>query len=158
LLDGWADDVSVEGRIADLEKMGRPTASDGEPPQLTIQSRGAAVPHLGLTWVISSIAWGDALMNAAGNRVRQFVTLTLVEYVEDVYLQERSAANRRRKKRALAKKKRGAKAKRVKVARGRGTTATAHALSLSPDEFGAGEDLLSIAARELGDAGRWPEI
>jgi nucleoid-associated protein YgaU len=92
-------------------------------------------------------------MNDNGNRVRQAVTLTLQHFVEDVYLARRSAANRRRAKKA-ANKKPGAATKRVpvkkakpRVTRRRGVVA-----------FGDGEDLLSIAARELGDADRWLEI
>ncbi len=133
------------------------------PPQLKLHVRGGHVPYSGLTWVVADIGWGDALMNEDGNRVRQQFTLTLLEYVQDVYLAERSAANRRRRKKRP--KKHGASAKRVVAKRKSKPKRTApHALLLAGDlengaaDFGQGEDLLSIAARELGDADRWVEI
>jgi hypothetical protein len=159
MFDAWRAGVSIEGALGRLAQMGRPSSSDGETPQLRITARGGGVPGQGLTWVISAIEWGEKLVNEAGDRVRQQVTLTLLEYVEDVYLQERSAANRRRKKAQARKRKRGAKSKRVAVKRGRAAPrAGARGLSVASAEFGAGEDLLSIAARELGDAERWVEI
>ena len=162
LLDEWSSGRSIEAELDQVRKMGRPTSSDGEPPQLTIAALGNAVPGQALTWVVSDLAWGDALANENGDRVRQQVTLTLLEYVEDVYLAERSAANRRRKKRQLAKKRRGAKAKRVRAKRGRRRPgATARTVSLAEADAAPapdGEDLLSLAARELGDADRWVEI
>ena len=155
LLDGWADNASVEADIASIERLGTATGSDGEPPRVRVTARGSAVPHQDRTWVIGDIVWGDALMNGAGNRTRQQVTLTLYEYVEDLHLAEKSAAARRRTK-AKARKKAGASAKRIVIKHGKAKRAT-HARSASTT-FGTGEDLLSIAARELGDADRWVEI
>jgi hypothetical protein len=164
LLDGWARGSSVERDIAQLEQMGRPTASDGAPPRLRIQTTGSAIPYQGRVWVISDLAWGDALMNSAGNRVRQQATLSLLEFVHDVYLAERSAANARRKKQAAGKTKAGARSKRV-VAKRSGKPrpkpkpkAQTLAAGASGDDYGAGESLAAIAARELGDADRWVEI
>jgi hypothetical protein len=169
LFDAWllADQVDagkqIETAIAVVQKMGRPVASDGEPPQVRLTVRGDAIPYNGLIYVVSAIEWGDALMNEAGDRVRQFFTLSLTEYVEDVYLTEKSAANRRRNLSKSKKKKGGAKAKRVVAKRSskarKKTTAHVARLAASPaDDFGQGEDLLTIAARELGDADRWTEI
>lgn len=156
LLDGWADDRSVEHEISQVEKLGLPTAADGEPPQLKIAAAGGMVPHQTVTWVVADLSWGDALANEQGNRVRQQFTLTLLQYVEDIYLAQRSAANRVRKKKAAAKRKRGAAKKRVVAKR----SARKHKPGNvgTPAEFGQGEDLLSLAARELGDAERWVEI
>jgi len=36
MLDGWAPNTSVERECAALEKMGWPTAADGEPPRVRI--------------------------------------------------------------------------------------------------------------------------
>jgi hypothetical protein len=160
VLDGWRAGATVEGQVSQLERLGRPTASDGRPPRLTVRSPGSAIPHQDRTWIVSDLQWGDALMNDDGNRVRQQVTLLLLEYVEDEYLVERSAANRARKK-AAPKRKAGAPAKRV-VAKRR-TVRIAHkaatfATTVTAGQFGLGEDLLAIAARELGDADRWHEI
>jgi hypothetical protein len=159
LLDGWPQDRSVEREIAQLQQMATPTASDGDPPRVHVEATGSAVPYTKRVWVIASLAFGDALMNTAGNRVRQQVTLSLLEYVHDVYLAERSAANRRRHKKTTAKTRRGAKSKRHVVRHsGKPKTKTKTLTGAVAVDFGAGEDLLSIAARELGDADRWVEI
>ena len=164
LLDDQTDaGKQIEDAISVVQRMGQPSASDGEPPQLKLHVQGGHVPYSGLTWVVGDIAWGDALMNLDGNRVRQAFTLTLLEYVQDIYLAERSAANRRRRKKRP--KKHGASAKRVVAKRSAKPKRKApHALLLAGalaaggEDFGTGEDLLSIAARELGDAARWVEI
>lgn len=158
LLDGWARGISVERDCSALEKMGRATAADGEPPRLRITARGSALPGQRRRWVIDTITWGEALMNKNGDRVRQFVTLNLIEYVEDAYLQEQSPATRRRTKAKRTKTARGAAKKRVTVKRAAGSKQPSRSRAASSSDFGTGEDLLTIAARELGDADRWVEI
>jgi hypothetical protein len=167
VLDGWTTRSSVERDIDAIEQMGQPLAANREPPQLRISSTGGAVPYQGRTWVLGDLSFGDALMDdATGNRLRQFLTLTLWEYVEDRYLIERSAANRRRSLAAAKKKRQGAKAKRIvakrsskgKKSTGRAVTRVGLAVGESASDFGQGEDLATIAARELGDPARWVEI
>ena len=157
LLDEFASGASLESQIANLEKLGRPSASDGEPPQVKITAAGGMVPHQELTWIVQTLAFGDpAEANQSGNRTRQQVTLTLLEWIEDIYLAQRSAANRRRAKaKAKKKKKPGAAAKRKPVKKKK---ATAKKKARVDEVEFDGEDLLSIAARELGDADRWLEI
>lgn len=158
LFDRFDDGVSIERQIAQLERLATPTASDGSPPRIRFVVRGAAVPHQTKVWVIDSLTWGDALMNENGNRTRQQVTLTLLEWIADVRVRDNSPAKRQRAKRKRAATKSGAANKRVVAARGR-TVAhkTTRAATVDPT-FGTGDDLLSIAARELGDADRWIEI
>ena len=165
LLDRWSDDnggrrrtsPSVEKQIAQLEQLGTATAADGEPPRIRLTARGGAVPHQGRLWVIDSITWGDALMNAAGDRTRQQATLGLLEYIADVRVGTDSASSRRRRQTARVKTKAGAPRKRVIAGYGR-KPATGAGRASSSSTFGAGDDLLAIAARELGDADRWVEI
>lgn len=160
LLDRFRAGVSVEREIGQLEKLALPTAADGSPPRLRFNARGGAVPHQNRVWVVDTLTWGDAEMNAAGNRTRQQVTLSLLEWIADVRVTDKASSAQTRRQAAAAKSKAGASSKRIRAAHGRpkvqgkptGRAATA------ADQFGAGEDLLSIAARELGDADRWVEI
>ena len=124
LLDGWVTGQSVEPEIAQLERMATATSSDGTPPRVRFTAKGAAVPHQNRLWVIDNLAWGDALMNANGNRVRQQVTVSLLEYVADVPVQADSAATRQRAKASAAKSQSGASQKRVVAGRGRSTSRT----------------------------------
>jgi hypothetical protein len=158
---------AVERDIAAVERMATPTGANAEPPRVHVLARGQAVPHQGKTWVIQDVTWGDAEMNAEGNRTRQQFTLGLVQYVEDVQLAGSSAAVRRRLAAAAAKTKRGAESKRVTAKKGKPSataqTRSVQSAGVTPRDapvttFGTGEDLLTIAARELGDANRWIEI
>src|SRR4051812_1893738 len=159
LLDGWRTNTPVERDISALEQMGRPTAADGEPPRLKIDARGSALPGQGRTWVIDTITWGEALMNQNGDRLRQFFTLALIEYVADIHLQEQAPAQRRRAKAKTVKTARGAAKKRVTAKRSPTAKKRAGTLAVvGSSDWGQGEDLVSIAARELGDASRWVEI
>jgi hypothetical protein len=174
LLDKFRTQGSIERECAQLERLASPSASDGTTPRVSFAAKGGAIPHQGRIWVVDNLTWGDAAMTTRGNRCRQQVTLSLLEYIADVRVDQDSPSQRQRAKVAAVKTKSGASQKRVVAAHGRLSThpttspstqaarsfAVARAtLSASTAvAFGSGDDLLSIAARELGDADRWVEI
>ena len=151
LLDAFTAGASIERQVAQLERLATPSAADGNPARLRISGRGGGIPHQDRVWVIDSIPWGDALVNRNGDRARQQATLSLMEFVAEARISPAKAQ-------AAKKTKPGASSKRVVAARKK--PAAAHSLLAAGDDpdFGAGDDLLSIAARELGDADRWVEI
>lgn len=141
LFDNFAGGESVEPEIRRLERMALPRPG-GQPPTVTVTALGGVIPpfYEGLPWVIDAISWGDALMNQHGNRTRQFVTVTLLQYVADELVQRSPA-----------------KARRAKQARATGSTRN-HSARSKRVMLRAGDTLLSVAARELGSSGRWREI
>ena len=87
LLDGHREHRSVEPDVHAIEDMATPPGprppggAPVTPPPIRIVG---AVPHADATWVISSLDWGDTIRDlASGARLRQGVTLHLLEYVEE---------------------------------------------------------------------------
>jgi hypothetical protein len=168
LFDGFIAGRSVERDIARLENLAFPVGSNTMPPTVRIAATGGAIPHQEKTYVIDALTWGDAIMDTHGNRTRQQVTVGLMEYIHETLLQELSAAARERVKASAYKPKAGAANKRIIAALvEQAATSTppaavveaaAASTSSASTSFGQGEDLLTIAARELGDASRWTEI
>jgi hypothetical protein len=168
VIDNWLDNTaggphSVEDQIRQLERMALPRPG-GQPPVVSVSAAGGVIPpaYERLPWVIDAFSWGDALANDSWNRVRQSATVTLLEYVADDLLEKRSPAKKQRAKRARKTGKNRKKGARNKRAASKGKHKGADAL-LSPAALASvqhfdGEDLLSVAARELGDARRWIEI
>jgi hypothetical protein len=154
LIDGWKTGASIERQIAQLSKLGFPVASDGSPPRIRLRARGGTVPNQSKVWVVDAISWGDALANAKGNRVRQQATLSLLEFIADVRIDQDSAANRQKLKQSMATTKVGAAAKRVLAGPKRGASTPTQKTAT----FASGDTLISMAAKYLGDANRWPEI
>jgi hypothetical protein len=156
--EAYEEGSSVESAIAQLEMLATAHAADGRPSRIYLVARGRAVPHQDRLWVIDSLQWQDgALMNAQGNRVRQAVDVNLLEWIGDQRVKERSPAKRMQELQKLHKTKPGAPRKRV-VAKRAKTTLQKTTFAQAQLPMGSGEDLLTIAARELGDASRWTEI
>jgi hypothetical protein len=158
--EAWSTQTSVERQIAQLERLASPSASDGQPARVKLVARGGAVPYQARTWVVDNLTWGDAAANSKGDRVRQQVALSLLEYIVDVHVDQVAPSQKQRAKTTIAQTKAGASQKRVVAGKGRSAAGATVARSASTPatEFGDGDDLLSIAARELGDATRWVEI
>ncbi len=151
IIDGFATNTSVEGPIKQLELMAgrfRPGSADKEPPLIHFDSMGV-VPHdyhrePQTEWAILELQWGDAERDTAGNRIRQAVTVTVSEYIEDDNLAGLTSAQRK----AIAKAKRSQKkGKGAKVAKQKRYVVK-----------GSSETMETIAARELGKSSRWHEI
>lgn len=147
LFDNFADGSSIELAIRQLEKMAGLSSDINEPP-LVIFDSGGVIPHDSsnashLDWIVSDIQWGDADRNRYGNRIRQAVTLTVMEYIDDDHLSRTSAARRRRHRRR--------RNQHHNQARGR-----AHKKRYVVK--GANETLETIAAHILHSAHRWREI
>jgi len=90
VLNGWQNHRSVEPEIKAIEEMGTPPAprppggAPVTPPPVRIVG---AAPHTELTWVVASIDWGDVIRDpATGARLRQAVTLHLMQYVEEAFI------------------------------------------------------------------------
>lgn len=140
--DDHDDGKSVEAEIDTLEALGgrgRKRIGGGQPPLLKVDTAGV-MPHdvqadPDTRWVITDLEFDQesAIRNDHGNRVRQTVTVGLLQYVADDRLQDRALAMRQQ----LAKRKKTAK--RTYRAK-------------------KGDTLMSIARAKLGDAGRWREI
>lgn len=126
------DGADQEPFIRNLERMARPEPKAGnEPPWVRITG---AVPVAAVTrWVIQGIEWSaeDVIRREVdGHRIRQGVTLNLVEHVTPDLAFTRSAAQK------------------VAAARARRVTITA----LKGDTFA------KIAVRRFGKRGRWKDI
>jgi hypothetical protein len=168
LIDNHHVGRSIEDQIRDLEVMALPRTGR-QPPTVKLLAKGGHIPYQSLRWVIDGLEWGDAIMNGRGNRTRQGATVTLLEYVADDLIEARkrqSPAQRRRAARTrilqqqakqLAREKRKAVARNRRSAR-KGGHSRATAASTAGTVTYDGDDLMSVAARELGDARRWREI
>jgi nucleoid-associated protein YgaU len=84
MLDGWSKNQSIEGDAARINQM---MHSQGElTPPVTLFIDGA-LPVKGAKWVIESIDWGDRVIWGAGGRLRQDLTLHVLQYLSENILQ-----------------------------------------------------------------------
>jgi hypothetical protein len=78
-LDSFDDGRSVERRIATLDSWRRPSDSSEKPPVLRVDAPLGRAPA-NTRWVITSIEWGDEIRDASGQRIRQDLRITFLEY------------------------------------------------------------------------------
>lgn len=111
--DGWSEQASVEADIAKLTAMAVGREFGASPPIVRVKG-----PVLGdrIDWVIEDLEFGESLWNAKG-RIRQDVTVSLLEYVKPDVVKLSPAARRRVIAAAAPSRKAKAKAK-VKNTRG----------------------------------------
>jgi hypothetical protein len=81
-----------------LEQMALPPSRNDVPP--IIDLNGAAVPRTTTRWILQDIQWEDVERRSDGARIRQVVTLTLVQFVQDTRLK----ASKRAKQTSQKKK------------------------------------------------------
>lgn len=142
LFDGFDTRASVDDDCDRLERMARPPAAGVPPPMITIDG---AVPHRGLQWVIDTdgLDWADdAIYHASGYRLRQAVTVTLLQRVREDSVSEVPAAEQIRREQAA-----------VATANGLGGIARVYVVK-------AGDTLPKIAAlpQVYGNYKRWKDI
>ena len=92
MIDGWADERSVERDVASINQMFQSPADLAPPRTVLIDG---AVPVKGAKWIIESIDWGDRTIWVAdsrggGYRQRQDATLHLLQLVPETVLQKLS--------------------------------------------------------------------
>jgi hypothetical protein len=81
-----------------------PKGSEEEPPHLIFDTAGVspwdAQTYPDQMWVIDALSWGSTVLhNGAGNRYRQDVTVTLLQFIDDQLASDQSLALRRKQRR-----------------------------------------------------------
>ena len=76
----------LEGAIKNLEALSVPGRDMTTPPSLRIYG---AIAHPDVRWVIQNLEWGDSIRDiVTGRRMRQQVTVSLIEYHQPTELQK----------------------------------------------------------------------
>ena len=105
IFDGWATGRSVESDMAKLERLATRVPGTVSPTQVRIWG---AIPKPGLAWVIASVEYGDVIRDTAtGQRLRQEVTLKLMEYREETQVAQLPRATATKKPPQKYKVKKG---------------------------------------------------
>lgn len=140
ILDGYAADAPVVAQVTALDRMARPRGPNTPPPVVWLKSASARIPYAPHGWIITELDFTERIVEPFPTRIlRQKFTVKLAEYDDESILVKRKP-----------KPKPKPKAPKKKVA---ARHASAHAAAVR-----TGEHLAAVALRELGDAGRWPEI
>ena len=140
---------NVEPEIRKIMRLARSNESS-DPPVVKISG---SIPFTDVLWVISGIAWGTPFFNNRGKRNRQAMNISVLEYSRAGNFAISPVKQARESKRKGRKK------------RGLGTLPIIGTTPLGPIVaprntyvVKRGDSLSSIAAKLLGNAGRWIEI
>jgi hypothetical protein len=140
-IDGFPTGMVIDRLIDNLDALagrGRKRLP-GQPPTLIVDTAGVmrydytSIPEL--RWVITDLNWDseEAVVDDAGHRVRAACTVTIMQFVDAASLRNRALETR------LAAQRKTQAARKTHIAKD-------------------GETLITIARKELGDPGRWPEL
>lgn len=140
LFDGWRQQASVEEPLRILNVWGRIPPGRREPAVLQFEYAN----HANQRWVLQDLDLGESLRREDGSRVRQYLTITLLEYRDAQVF--------------LSPVKRAAPAPAKPGAPGKPSSGAKPAPSGRTYTVKGGDTLSKIAAKQLGKASRWPEI
>lgn len=133
---------SVEAEIETLRRLMRDRVGPRAEPAV-VQVAGASVPLTHLVWVIQDLEFGDEIKRNDGARSRAFVTVTLYQYLAaDILVSVKASPAQ-------------AAQERMGVASVGGTASVTTSRTYTVRQ---GDTLSSIAASQLGSAGRYTEI
>jgi len=88
LIDGLAAGRSVETEVRNLERMASIDAGRKTPSIVTVSG---PLPWSTLQWVIEELSFNESTWSEGGDRIRQKITITLLQFVEDVRLKKLAA-------------------------------------------------------------------
>lgn len=148
MLDGLATDRSVEPECSILFGWLRVVNGPAQPQVLRVDGH---VPLTGQLWVVSGLEWGETLRSGSGYRIRQEVTVTLMEYVPSgVVVQAVSSPA-------------AAAAQRVTAITSTATTSSSSTAAASTPAAGTytvkkGDTIQTIAQKQLGNSSKWTQI
>lgn len=140
LFDGWRTQSDVEEPCRILDVWGRIPPGRREPSVLQVDYSTYAP----LRWVVQDLDWSEELRNATGRRLRQAVTVTLLEHRDAVI--------------ALTPVQRATPAPAKAAAPGKPSSGAPVRPSGRTYTVKSGDTLSKIAQAQLGKASRWPEL
>lgn len=83
LFDNFSDGRPVAPEFSTLLNMWRPKKDTTPPSIVRVTASGDTIPYTDLDYAITSLEWGEAEANEAGQRTQQILLLTLTEFRAD---------------------------------------------------------------------------